>query len=150
MYDKRTSAQRKETNFKLYTAVSRAQVHVDLTRRKERQLGPADNVFGVVVCNETGTVLLNKNVEAASSNVCELSAIKEALLFAQGVVGLQKIDVYSSSLVAVTWSRGRVGKHLLDGAAVIDLVSAIRRLCDRTVLPTITWVPSDLNVACHI
>ena len=98
-----------------------------------------------VVTDEAGIILVDKVLQGGSSNIAELWAVTEALLFAKSCK-ITDLDLYTDSRITIGWLKGHVGKKLNDRAAVMNLLTTINNLRTKIGMNA-TWVPREQNVA---
>jgi ribonuclease HI len=104
-----------------------------------------DRTMLIVVTDETGVVLVEKTKLGGSSNVAELRAVTEAMLYAKESQ-VAELEVFTDSRNNLAWLKGNVGKKLNDRNAVMDLLTAIENL-KKYVTLSVWWVPREENLA---
>jgi ribonuclease HI len=106
-------------------------------------------IMRIVVTDENGTVLVDKTKTGGSSNVAELWAVTEALLYVKNceIPANQKIaEIFMDSQNNFAWLNGRVGHKINDKKAVSHLLTAVNRLREKVKLK-LTWIPREENLA---
>lgn len=104
-----------------------------------------DRTMLIVVTDENGTVLVENTKLGGSSNVAELWAVAEAMLWAKES-RVAELEVFTDSRNNLAWLKGNVGKKLNDRNAVMDLLTAIENL-KQYVNMSVSWVSREENVA---
>ncbi len=99
----------------------------------------------IVVTDETGAVLVENTKLGGSSNVAELWAAAEAMLWAKESQ-VAELEVFTDSRNNLAWLKGNIGKKLNDRNAVMDLLTAIENL-KKYVNMSVSWIPREENVA---
>jgi prepilin-type processing-associated H-X9-DG protein len=104
-----------------------------------------DRKMVIVVTDDAGAVLVEKTLSGGSSNIAELWAVTEALVWAkEAQVG--EIEVLTDSRNNLAWLDGHIGKKLNDRTAVMNLLTAIDNL-KKYVNMSVLWIPREENLA---
>jgi ribonuclease HI len=113
------------------------------------QLDISKRLMRAVVTDESGVVLVGKNIMGGSNNIAELWAVQEALRFAQSR-GIDKLELFTDSKNTLAWVAGRIGrnnkKQINDKERVLEMYRSIQNLTTEVQM-TIAWVPRAENLA---
>lgn len=99
-----------------------------------------------VVSDSQGNILIEKITEGGSSNIAELIAVKEALLYAKNN-GFKELEIRTDSKNNFAWVLGeKVGQGINDRPLVLNLKTSINAV-RQTVNLNMVWIPREENVA---
>jgi len=113
------------------------------------QRSPTKRRMVSVVTDETGVVLTERFADGGSSNIAELSAVRDAVSWC-GMMGIVQATIMTDSKNNLAWTFGRrVGKAINDRETVLAIKTEITAAFIAGFDLTMKWIPRDENLAGH-
>jgi len=112
------------------------------------QLDISKRQMVAVVTDDKGNVLVEKKQEGGSSNIAELSAVKEALMWCV-VNEIKAIRILTDSMNNLKWIHNRkIGKGI-NSVEMVNNLKTIIDACRKDIIMELQWIPREENLAGH-